>query len=139
MEAKIQSGSMRTVQHALEQGREVFVYPGDPASPHSEGNHQLLREGATYFTRAEDILEDMNWLDNRNNVGQNNPCSMLETFTTAEEKAVAKALLPGARSFDQLVDMTGLAPQTLMVTLTILQIRGAIEPLPGKAYRLKGQ
>jgi len=139
MEAKIRSGSMHTVQHALEQGRDVFAWPGDPNSTHYEGNHQLLREGAIFFTRPEDILEDMNWLDNPENVGQNIPCSALDSCGTPEEKAVVQALIPGAAGFEQLTETTGLEPQALMVTLTMLQIRGAIELLPGKAYRLKEQ
>jgi DNA processing protein len=63
MEAMIRSGSMLTVQHALEQGKDVFAYPGIPGTTHSEGTHQLLREGAVFFTSARDILEDMGWAD----------------------------------------------------------------------------
>lgn len=62
MECSIPSGSLLTVQHALEQGRDVFAYPGIPNEPMSEGAHQLLREGAMYFTSALDILEDMRWI-----------------------------------------------------------------------------
>ncbi len=62
MEAMIRSGSMLTVQHALEQGKDVFAYPGIPGTTHSEGTHQLLREGAVFFTSARDILEDMGWI-----------------------------------------------------------------------------
>ena len=62
---------MTSVRHALDQGKDVFVYPGDPSSDQFEGNHQLLREGATYFTSAEDILDDLHWLDNPPPVRQN--------------------------------------------------------------------
>ena len=61
MECRIRSGSMTTVQHALDQGREVYAYPGKPGTEWAEGAHQLLREGANYFTSADDILEDMGW------------------------------------------------------------------------------
>lgn len=61
MECRIRSGSMTTVQHALDQGREVYAYPGKPGTEWAEGAHQLLREGANYFTSAADILEDMGW------------------------------------------------------------------------------
>ena len=66
---------MTTVQHALNQGKDVFVYPGEADSPRCEGNHQLLREGAIYFTAAEDLMEDMGWLDKLIEVGQNNESS----------------------------------------------------------------
>ena len=66
---------MTSVRHALEQGKDVFVYPGDPDSEYFEGNRQLLREGGIFFTGAEDILEDLHWLDNPSAVRQNSDCS----------------------------------------------------------------
>jgi hypothetical protein len=51
------------VQHALDQGREVFAYPGNVALDWSEGATQLLREGARYCASAENLLEDLDWLD----------------------------------------------------------------------------
>ena len=137
MEAKIRSGSMTSVQHALEQGKEIFVYPGDPDSEQFSGNHQLLREGGIYFTSAEDILEDMHWLDNPPAVRQNSDCSAESAASTPEEMSVIKALKPGSLSFEQLSGMTGIEPARLMSTLTILQIRGIIESMPGKIYQIK--
>ena len=61
MESRIQSGSMVTVHHALDQGREVYAYPGIPGTEWAQGAHQLLREGANYFTSAQDVLEDLGW------------------------------------------------------------------------------
>ena len=137
MEAKIRSGSMTSVQHALNQGKDVFVYPGDPASPLCEGNHQLLREGAIYFTSAEDILEDLGWLDNQPIIGQNIDCSIEKRADSPAEKAVVQALIPGPLGFGELAEKTGLDPSQLMCALTVLQIHGSIESLPGKIYQLK--
>ncbi len=137
MEAKIRSGSMTTVAHALKQGREVYAYPGDPTSPMSEANRTLLREGARYFTEAEDILTDMNWLDKTQRVRQNIDCSAQATAGNAAESAVLSALGRGEMGFDELAQATGISPQELMGTLTLLQIRKQIEPLPGKRYRIR--
>ena len=137
MEAKIRSGSMTSVQHALEQGKDVFVYPGDPSSAYFDGNHRLLREGGIYFTSAEDILEDLHWLDNTAIVRHNSDCSAGQQASTPEQSAVIKALQPGNLSFEQLLAYTKMKPSELMSTLTILQIQGQIEPLPGKQYHLK--
>ena len=138
MEARIRSGSMTSVQHALNQGKEIFVYPGDPTSPYSEGNRQLLREGANYFTSSRDILEDLGWLDNTPIIGQNSVCSDEQAASSPEEALVIKALQPGALGFDRIISITGLTPSVLMSTLTMLQIRGAVESLPGKQYRIAG-
>ena len=137
VEARIRSGSMTSVQHALDQGKDVFVYPGDPVSPQYEGNHQLLREGAIYFTTAEDILEDLGWLDNKEIIRHNSVCSGKTAPASPEEEAVIKALTPGRLSFEQIVEMTGLSPAVLLSTITMLQIKGAVEALPGKTFQLK--
>ena len=137
MEAKIRSGSMTSVNHALAQGKDVFVYPGDPASECFEGNHQLLREGGIYFTSARDILEDLHWLDNPSAVRQNSDCVQEYKPSTPEEDKLIRALKPGTMSFEQLIVCTGMNPSSLMSTLTVLQIRGIIEALPGKQYQLK--
>ena len=136
MEAKIRSGSMTTISHALKQGKEVYAYPGDPSSQLSEANRQLLREGARYFSRAADILEDMNWLDNQSHVGQNSDCSAPRPLEDASETAVFRALLKGELGFDELVQSTGLSSSALMSTLTVMQIKKRVEPIPGKKYRL---
>ena len=137
VEARIRSGSMTSVQHALDQGRDVFVYPGDPESGSFEGNHLLLREGAVYFTNASDILEDMGWLDNQPIVRQNIDCSSTFPAFSQAEESVIRALRPGTLGFEQLLDLCGLSPAELMSTLTILQVKGIVESLPGKSYQIK--
>ena len=128
---------MTSVQHTLDQGKDVFVYPGDPASDSFEGNHQLLREGGIYFTSAEDILGDLHWLDNPSAVRQNSDCCTEIKADTPEQAAVIRALGPGCLGFEQLLEKTQLDPPALMSTLTILQITGTVESLPGKQYQLK--
>lgn len=137
IEARIRSGSMTSVQHALDQGKDVFVYPGDPESERFEGNHQLLREGGIYFTSTDDILGDLGWLDNPSAVRQNSDCCTEVKAETPEQEAVFRALSPGRLSLEQLLDRTHLDPPVLLSTLTVLQIRGAVESLPGKQYQLK--
>lgn len=137
MEAKIRSGSMTTIDHALRQGKEIYAYPGDPTSPLTEGNRSLLRDGARYFSTASDILTDMNWLDNTPLVRQNIGCSSGFVPENASEEAVYGALVKGTLGFDEIIQMTGLPPSVLMGTLTILQIKKAIDLLPGKKYQIR--
>ena len=135
MEARIKSGSMTSVRHALEQGREVFAYPGDPIAPGCEGNRMLIREGAVYFTCAEDLMEDMKWLDKGAVLGQNMPGVPEEDATLSlGEKQVLMALGKGERSFDQLCMDLGFSAAQLNVIISMLQIQGYIRVLPGKIY-----
>lgn len=134
MEAKIRSGSMTTVQHALNQGKEVFVYPGEPGAASCEGNHQLLREGARYFTEANDILEDLGWLDNPDLSLQNNDCSDSEAGISRTQRKIINALDGTQLSFDELCVLTGLKAPELSSELTFLQLAGMLTALPGKQY-----
>lgn len=58
IEAKKKSGTMITVDFALEQGKEVFAVPGNILSPNSEGTNELIKQGAKLITNIEDILEE---------------------------------------------------------------------------------
>ncbi len=59
VEAKKKSGTMITVDFALEQGRDVFVVPGNITSLNSVGTNELIRQGATLVTNYEQVLEEM--------------------------------------------------------------------------------
>ncbi len=139
MEARIRSGSMTTVQHALNQGKDVFVYPGDPESVKFEGNRQLLREGAIYFTSAEDLMEDMRWLDKKRPIGQNSggEGGAEPDGLTPEEKTLWKLLEGEERGFDELCERSGFSAGQLNAALSMLQIRGLVRAMPGKRYQRK--
>ncbi len=58
VEAKEKSGSLITVDYALEQGKDVFCVPGNITSLNSSGTNKMIFEGARIFTRVDDIFED---------------------------------------------------------------------------------
>jgi DNA processing protein len=60
VEASETSGARWTVQHALEQGREVFCVPGSIFSPVSRLTNRLIQEGAKLVLSYTDILEELN-------------------------------------------------------------------------------
>ena len=55
VEAARRSGSLITAKFAVEAGREIFAVPGSPLDPRAEGANDLLRDGATFCTKAEDV------------------------------------------------------------------------------------
>jgi DNA processing protein len=57
IEAARRSGSLITARMAGEQGREVFAVPGSPLDPRCEGTNELLKQGATIVTEAEDVIQ----------------------------------------------------------------------------------
>lgn len=59
IEAKERSGTLITVDMALEQGREVYALPGRATDPLSGGCNRLIRQGAGLVTRPEELLEEL--------------------------------------------------------------------------------
>jgi len=58
VEAARKSGSLITVDFALEQGREVFTVPGRLFDPLAEGTNNLIKLGAKQIFTCDDILDE---------------------------------------------------------------------------------
>lgn len=58
IEAGFKSGALITARHAAEQGRDVFVIPGNPSAEHYKGSNLLIKDGAKPLLTAMDILEE---------------------------------------------------------------------------------
>ncbi len=56
VEAPEISGSLITARQALEQGRDVFVVPGNIDMPSFAGSNALIREGATMVSSGWDVV-----------------------------------------------------------------------------------
>lgn len=61
VEAREKSGTLITVDMALEQGREVYTIPGRCTDSLSMGCNRLIRQGAAVAVTPEDIIDDMLW------------------------------------------------------------------------------
>lgn len=59
VEAEEKSGSLITVDFALEQGKDVFAVPGNIYSKNSKGTNKIIKDGARIITSIDDILEEI--------------------------------------------------------------------------------
>lgn len=57
IEATLQSGSLITVNHAIEQGKDVWALPGEIFSKSSIGTNMLIRDGAYPLISTSDLSE----------------------------------------------------------------------------------
>ena len=131
-EAALHSGTMSTVGHALEQGREVFAVPGPITSPMSAGTNAMIRSGAHIVTGIEDILTVLMPAT----ASGAEPNRHLQFAQNEAEYAVISLLEAGLRDGDDLLARTGLPIPTFNQTLTILEIRGVIRPLGANQWTL---
>lgn len=65
VEARSKSGTLITVDMALEQGKEVFVVPGRVTDRLSDGCNKLIKQGAGILLSPEELLEELKELRER--------------------------------------------------------------------------
>ena len=128
-EASARSGTLNTAMHALDQGKDVFVVPGNITSPSSEGCNLLLKQGAIPVTSAEDILERL--LPKRPRKQKTLPLGSNEY-----ETAVIKHLASGVQDADEIQRLTGIDQTSLNTALTMLELAGTIRPLGNNHWTL---
>ncbi|MEW9501318.1 DNA-processing protein DprA [Jeotgalibacillus marinus] len=63
-QAAVRSGSMITVDRALEEGRDVFAVPGPIHHELSMGTNYLIQQGAKLVTNSKDIMEEWGMEEN---------------------------------------------------------------------------
>ncbi|QXM06158.1 DNA-processing protein DprA [Crassaminicella indica] len=125
VEASINSGSLITVEFALEQGREVFAIPGNINSSLSAGTNKLIKEGAKLVTDIEDVLEELHIEIDEKEENQI-PLSALESKVynvILDKQPIHIELLLKELSWN--VDKVS-------SIITVLQLKGLVEQLPGK-------
>ena len=71
VEARQKSGTLITVDMALEQGKEVYVVPGRVTDRLSDGCNRLIRQGAEIFLSPADLLAELRNLQNTKMLRQN--------------------------------------------------------------------
>ena len=129
-EAASRSGTLSTAMHALEQGREVFVVPGNITSPLSAGCNNLIKQGAHPITCAEDVLEII-----APDLLQ--PQAILPLGANKNESKIIELLQSGVRDGDELQISSNINASEFSTTLTMMEISGTIRALGGNQWTLR--
>ena len=93
VEAPEGSGALITANHALEQGRDVFVVPGNIDQPSFVGSNRLLRDGATLVSSGWDVLSEYTALY-PDKIHRDNAPSHQTVYPDEVEKALSEAEKP---------------------------------------------
>jgi DNA processing protein len=126
-EAGWRSGSINSVNHAVELGRKVFAIPGPINSPASAGCNRLIRDGmASILLEVGDLASELGW--------RNPELEMGDNFGTLELRALDAVSRKGS-SFDHLLVESGLSASELRIALGNLKLNGAVEILEKNVWK----
>ncbi len=129
-EAGENSGSNHTKNYAIDYGRDVFAIPGSIFSALSLGTNRMIVNGqAKAVIDINDILDEYS-------ISRYASTKPLSSNFTYEENIIIDLLRERERTFQELVETSGLDVKKLNTLLTLLSIRGIIKKLAGNVYFL---
>lgn len=129
-EAAARSGTLSTAARALEQGKEVFVVPGNITNPLSAGCNQLIRQGATPVTCTSDILEIIA-------PSQQEAQTKIILGDNPAQAKIIELLQSGLRDGEALQRASALDMTTFSSELTMLEINGTVRALGANQWTLR--
>ena len=155
VEAKARSGTLNTANHALNQGKEIFVIPGSPADENYAGSNALLRDGARplldisdilneYLPRYPDKIDIEKAIKKRAKPVEERAAKpektevhkKLSIETLSKEAKIVYNQLNKPIFYPDEINNTSLVPGDILSALTELEIEGLIRSLPGGRYEL---
>jgi DNA processing protein len=138
VEAGLNSGSLITAKHALEQGREIFAIPGSIHNPLARGCHRLIRQGAKLVETAADIMEELSALLPTELPDQleSGSANQLSQALDPDHQKLLKCLEYESMRIDELVDRSGFAASEVASMLLILELEGCVVSESGKYTRV---
>lgn len=130
IEAGEKSGSLITVDIALEQGRDIYALPGPVNSSMSRGCNYLIQQGAGLMTSPEMLLKEWGIDSCSVSDGKAKNKKVLET----PEKLVYSCLGLYPKNIEQIAEETKLSPRELVGLLVSLELQGYAREISKNNY-----
>ena len=130
IEAGEGSGAVRTVSHALEQGREVFCVPGSIFSPMSKMTNLLIQQGAKLVLTHEDVLQELNL----SSIPQQLPLSEVLDLPEGDERSILEHCSLEPLHIDEIRCRCQLPIASVSSTLAMMELRGLVRQVGGMHY-----
>ena len=151
VEAPLKSGALITARQALEQGRDVFVVPGNIGVSSCEGSNALLKDGASLVTSGWDVVGEYAYRypdkireniqpiakeDDKIVVDNELPplysdLEMIADDLSEMEKAIMAAIGTQEQLIDTVIAKTGYTSSDVLAALTMLEVSGYVTTRPG--------
>lgn len=132
IEARRKSGSLITVDQALEQGKDVFVVPGRIGDCLSEGCNHLIKQGGILVTEPADIL---NYYGEKIKK-QYKEWKKINNVLDSKQKIVYANLSLMPKHLDEILNDTSLIMTEVIQILTQLELQGYIKQSTKNYYMI---
>ncbi|MFT4037483.1 MAG: DNA-processing protein DprA [Thermomicrobiales bacterium] len=128
IEAPMRSGALITATFAADQGRDVFVVPGNVGNDSSEGTNQLLRDGARLVRNGADVLADLNLRPDR-------PAQLALQMPLDPLEARIISLLGGEPlHIDDVADAAAISTIDAAQALLLMELKGLVRNCGAQFY-----
>ncbi|MBO4780946.1 MAG: DNA-protecting protein DprA, partial [Lachnospiraceae bacterium] len=134
VEAGKKSGTFITVDHALEQGREIFAIPGRIGDTVSDGCNSLIKNGAMMATEPEDIIEELKAKYTMLLTAEKSRKKGKKTELPDDEKKIYENLDVVPTQINEIAERTGIDPGTLGQLLIGMELKGLIKEVGKNLY-----
>ena len=124
IEASLKSGTMHTVNFALELGKEVYAVPGNIYNSNSLGTNMLIQNGASVALSAKDILDNFHF-------SQTNVAG--KTLTQTQETILK--VVDDEKSTLQIAKLGNLPIGEVLSNLTLLELKDMVKKVGDKWVR----
>lgn len=151
VEAGEKSGALITANHALNQGRDVFVIPGLPTEKQYVGSNALLRDGAKPLLDVSDIFNEYiprfpDKIDIKKafekpqkrakKTEKKEVYKKLSNETLSKEAKIVYNHLDKHKFYPDEIGGTDLGSSEILSALIELELEGLVRSLPGGRYEL---
>ncbi len=147
-QAAKKSGSLITARCAMEYGRDVFAVPGNIFDAAYEGTNSIIQQGAKLVMSAEDIIDEYpyaKFITVKKKVmepqkDEDAPLIKMEERSkdiADTDSKIIGLLIQKDMSADELAEKTQISAQEINTKMTMLELGGRVEKLPGGIYRIK--
>lgn len=131
VEARSRSGSLITVDYALEQGKTIFACPGRVGDSLSQGTNNLIKQGAYILTSVDDVLEHLGIVVDGMLPKTVKDISKLDYY----EKIVYDTIGDDEYHIDEIVNETKFPVDKCLNVLMSLELNGFVECTRANFYR----
>ncbi|MCI1959922.1 MAG: DNA-processing protein DprA [Clostridia bacterium] len=127
IEAGKKSGTLITVDRALDYGRTVMTIPSNITSMSGVGTNELIKQGCPVVTSADDVFFEIG-------IEKKKKDEKKKVNISDDEAEIFNLLSLEPKLFDEIVKKSQKSIQDVQYILTMLEINGLIEKLAGNRF-----